>query len=64
MVSIALAERGQVNLTPATRQAAESFNKMGFRTPDGQLLKVDAAGPLKGALAEAFKAKMATFERQ
>jgi hypothetical protein len=62
MVSVALTHRGQVNLTPATEQAAQSFNKMGFQTRDGQPLTVDAAGSLKGAQADDFKKKMATFE--
>jgi hypothetical protein len=57
MIYFALIRYGEVRLTPASAQAAQSFNKMGFRTSDGQLLTT-TAGSLRGAEAEAFKKKM------
>lgn len=62
MVSVALAYRGKVDLTAATEQSAQSFNKMGFRTRNGEPLKGGEAGSLEGARAEEFRQKMAKFE--
>jgi hypothetical protein len=60
MVSVALAYRGKVGLTAATNESADSFNKMGFRTSSGELLKGGGAGTLEGQKAEEFRQKMAS----
>ncbi|MEZ7131817.1 hypothetical protein ACBR40_41335 [Nonomuraea sp. AD125B] len=61
IVDVGLTYCGVVDLTAATDQSAESFNKMGFLTPEGGPLKGGSVGVLKGDRVEAFKQKMAKF---
>ncbi|MFF0772134.1 hypothetical protein ACFYUK_24830 [Nonomuraea wenchangensis] len=61
MVDVALTYSGVVDLTAATDQSADSFTKMGFRTPEDAPLKGGSFGVLKGERAVAFKQKVANF---
>ncbi|GGP06785.1 hypothetical protein LDL08_16115 [Nonomuraea glycinis] len=61
MVSVALTYCGVVDLTAATEQSAQSFNKMGFLTREGKSLQGGDFGVLEGAQAQAFKQKLASF---
>jgi hypothetical protein len=60
MMSVALTYCGVVDLTAASEQSAQSFNKMGFLTREGKPLQGGDFGILEGARAEAFKQKLAS----